>query len=342
MSVFLGIAAIFLYLGAFAACGILLPEKWHRCRLINIILLGFPTYFGMFQLVALPLKIIDVPLKTVSIIWIAVMLLVAASVIIFRRKQIAECVKNDIFGFRTGISGIVFILLVTGLIVMLVLNVEHLSSYDYSFYVGVPLSSVYGNTIENIDVYTGDWYNSQREFYIMNTGTLHSAVMFQIIGIHPVIEAEITLTAVMALLFILYLYKAGSVLFEKDALKAKMFAFFTVFVLMFSFGIAGTSMYFAYRAYEGKAVCSYLIPAAIFCFFVMIVRAEEEAAGWAGAFLTAVSGIAFSNSALFITPGLVVLLGTPYLLTHRDRKTLLRGLAVLAPSVIWMAIYHFL
>ena len=343
MSLFRAIAAIVIYLGAFVFFGSLLPERWHKWKFINLILLGFPAYFGLFQIISLPLKLLDVSLKTVSIAWLAVLGIVFFAVLILRRKQFFPCLKKSITEYRADLYGIVWIVLVIGMLAALAGNTTHLSGYDYSYYVGTPVASVYGNTIENIDVYTGEWGNvSQRNYYILNTFSEHSAVIYQLFDLHPVMEAEVTLTVLMPLLFLLFLYKTGFLLFKEDPVLAKMFAAAAVLVLFFSYAIAGSSMYFAYRPYEGKAVCSYLIPAAVFCFFVMIMKESEAEGGWGGAFLTSVAGIAFTNSALFIVPGMTAMLGIPYLFTHHDRKTIRNACIVLIPSVIWFLLHTLL
>ena len=343
MNLVLGIGALVLYLGAFFCFGALLPEKWHRWNPINMILLGFPAYFGLFQIIALPLKLLNVPLKVVSLAWLLILAGVLAAVLSFRRKAVWKCLQESAASYKTDLFGVVWIVLVIGLLIVLAGNVDHLSGYDYSYYVGTPLASVYGNTIENINVYTGEWGNaSQRNYYILNTVSMHSAVMYQALNLHPVIEAEITLTILMPLLFILYLYKAGFLLFHEDRVQAKMFALIAVLVLLFSYSIAGTSMYFAYRPYEGKAICSYLIPTAVFCYFLMIMREKEAEGGWAGAFLMSCAGIAFSNSALFIIPGMTALLGIPYLVTNHDRRTIWKACLVLAPAAIWFVLHALL
>ena len=57
LEIWKGVLAVGLYLGAFVFAGALLPEKYHKSSLTNLCLLGFVVYFGVFQIVALPMKI---------------------------------------------------------------------------------------------------------------------------------------------------------------------------------------------------------------------------------------------------------------------------------------------
>ena len=116
MSIFAGCAAFCLYLMSYAALGILMPEKWHKGSLLNMILTGFFAYYALFQIVALPLKLLDVPLKIVSVVWLGVLILVFGSVLLFRRKALAVLFRERIAGYRTGVPGIIWILLVAALL----------------------------------------------------------------------------------------------------------------------------------------------------------------------------------------------------------------------------------
>ena len=64
LEIWKGVLAVGLYLGAFVFAGVLLPEKYHKSSLTNLCLLGFVVYFGVFQIVALPMKLGRLPLKS--------------------------------------------------------------------------------------------------------------------------------------------------------------------------------------------------------------------------------------------------------------------------------------
>ena len=341
--VLLGSLAVIAYFGFYLFAGILLPEKWHGGRLINVLLLGFAAYYSLFQLTALPLKILDKPMKTLTLAWFGVLLVLFAAVLLFRRKQLFAVLRRDLFGRKVSLSGLLFIACLAALVLVLVLNVNHISGYDFGYYVGIPNGSVFKNTLENVDAFTGEIPNSQREFYLLNTNLLHSAVMFQALGLTPLAEAELTLTCVIPLLFAMALWRTGEMLLRSDPQHAGMFTLLVMAVLVFSFGISGSSMYFVYRPFEGKGMLSFLFPAFIFCGIVALNRQEEEGAfGYGLLFLVSFCGIAFANSAVFIVPGMIALFGLPYFLANRSWKTALGLALTIAPSVVWAALFVLL
>ena len=360
MNVLTGLCAVIAYFGFYMFTGILLPEKWHGGRLLHVILLGFAAYYSLFELLALPLKLINVSMKVLTAAWFAVLLLIFAAVMLFKRRQLFAMLKKDLFSKKIGLPGILFAGAVCALIVVMVLNVNHISGYDFGYYIGIPNGSVFKNTLENVDAFTGEIPNAQREFYLLNTNLLHSAVMFQALNLTPLIEAELTLTVVIPLLFVMILWKAGELLFaarpdDADLRAGRfvidvnaqnrytgMFVLTVLTVLVFSFGISGSSMYFVYRPFEGKGILSFLIPSAIFAGILALYREKETMFGYALLFLMSLCGIAFANSAVFIVPGMIAVFGFPYFLSNRNLRTFRNLVITIAPSVFWAAVFVLL
>ena len=230
---------------------------------------------------------------------------------------------------------------IAAVLLAVVLNVNHISGYDFGYYIGIPNGSVFRNTMEHVDAFTGEIPNSQREFYLLNTNLLHTAVMFQALNLTPLVEAELTLSVVVPLLFVMVLFMTGKMLFADDAQHAGMFTLLVLAVLIFSFGISGSSMYFVYRPFEGKGLMSFLMPAAVFCAFCALYRRQERF-GHALLFFTGACGIAFSNSAVFVIPGMTALLGLPYVIAGKSWIRV-RNLCLAAlPSVLWACAFVLL
>lgn len=342
LEIWKGVLVAFLYLGAFVFAGALLPEKYHKNSMTNLCLLGFMVYFGMFQIVALPMKIGQLPLKYLTLTWVGVLGAVFLFDVLWRRKTLLLVFKNCFSDRKKIAAGCVFFLGAGVLALILGMNVNHISDFDAGYYIGLPVSSVYSNTIELMDPYSGQMLSRPDGFYILNTNTVHSAVVFQALNLHPLVEEKFSMTAALVIVFCLFLYKGGQFLFQENRRKALMFLALSVLALLFSYSIAGVSHYFAYRTYEGKAVTSYLYTTGIFVFFLGIFREKEEKWGWAGLLFAALGGVAFCNTAIFVIPVMISALLVPWIFMERKWKAFLPYLAVMTVSGIWLCLHMIL
>lgn len=342
LEIWKGVLAVGLYLGAFVFAGALLPEKYHKSSLTNLCLLGCMVYFGVFQIVALPMKIGQLPLKYLTLTWVGILGAVFLFDIIRRRKILFRAFKNCFSDRKKTAAVCVFLLAAGGLALVLGMNVNHISDFDAGYYIGLPVSSVYSNTIELMDPYSGQMLSSPDSFYILNTNTVHSAVIFQALNLHPLVEEKFSMTVALSVVFCLFLYKGGQLLFQENRRKALMFLGLSVLALLFSYSLAGVSHYFAYRTYEGKAITSYLYTTGIFVFFLGIFREKEEKWGWAGLLFAALGGAAFCNTAIFVIPVMISALIVPWILLERKWKAFLPYVGVMAVSSFWLCLHLIL
>lgn len=342
LEIWKGVLVAFLYLGAFVFAGALLPEKYHKSSLANLCLLGFMVYFGMFQIVALPMKIGQLPLKYLTLTWVGILGAVFLFDLLWRRKILFRAFKNCFSDRKKIAAGCVFLVASGALALILGMNINHISDFDAGYYIGLPVSSVYSNTIELMDPYSGQMLPEPESFYILNTNTIHSAVIFQFLNLHPLVEEKFSMTAALVIVFCLFLYKGGQLLFQENRRKALMFLALSVLALLFSYSLAGVSHYFAYRTYEGKAITSYLYTTGIFVFFLGIFREKEEKWGWSGLFFAALGGVAFCNTAIFVIPVMISALILPWILLERKWKALLPYVGVMAVSGFWLCLHLIL
>ncbi len=358
------------YLTGFTLTGALLPGKVHRNSLLSMFLCGFFLYFSLFQLTALPMKLCRAPLKILTLTWIAAAGLLCAAALLLRRKELGAAVRAVFTRKGGGLSLAVYILFLTALGVILALNINHYSGFDAGYYLGLPVSSVYSGTIELSDPFTGTLMEAPSHYYLLNTYTNHSAAVFQALNLHPLVEEGLTMTMTLVYVFGALLYKAGGLLFKNDAGKKLLFSITAVVILMMTFSTSGISQYFVFRTFEGKSVVAYLYTTAIFTFALCVFRGEEENMGWTGLFLAGLSGICFSNTALFVVPLMTALYLLPSFfvpgaperrpgteeeagrmtLSQKEStgtsrplpEKLLRSILVLLPSGLWVLLYIIL
>ena len=333
-----GVAGIFYYAFMYLCMGVCLPDKRRPESLPGILLSGFALYYALFEIIALPLKAAHAPLRALSLAW----LFVCAAAVVFavwrRRPVLARLfAKKQIPRAEAWALGLYVVLFVL-LSLVLVLNANHLSLFDVSYYVGTPVTSVQTGTIELFDAYTGDPGNDQFAYYFLNTATAHSAVLFQVFNLHPLLEANVTLSAVGAGLLLTVFYAAGMRLFAGSRIKSVILGTAGVFVLYFLYSLSGTAMYFYFRPYEGKAMCSYLFPLMLLYFF-LLWRDGETAAGGTGMFLLAFGTIAFTNSAIFVVAAMLAVLFVPYILETKKWKAAGTMLLLMLPDAVWFLLH---
>ena len=333
------------YLVVFWLFGALIPRKFQSGRFSIMCISGFLLYYTLFEIVAFPMKYRCCSLKQLTIIWGSLLIVLFFWIFWKKRTVLADSIRRIPGNRQKNISLTVLVLVAVALAVFLGLNTNTLSNYDSNNYIGLPVASVYSNTLERVAPYTGKLLKSPNSFYIMNTDTLQSAIVYQVLNVHPLMERKWSFTIVMALLFEMGLYQCAEKFFsEKKEAEKTVFVILADMVLLFSYSLGGVSQYFAYRTYEGKAVIAYFYMTVIFWCCLAIYRKEKSLWPWCGLFLCGTGGIAFSNSALFIVPCMTGLTLFPYILCESIRKKqwhlLKRYIIVLLPSVFWMLISY--
>ena len=329
------------YYGAFMCLACLLPEKYHGCRPVSMCLLGFMLYFSAFHLMALPMKLWHLPLHALSLSWFVFLAAVLLFVLI-RRKSTWRKAAAALF-CRPDRYTLCFIVFTLALTALLAVNVNHISDYDAGYYIGLPVSSKFSDTIELMNPFSGKLKDDVKSFYQLNTDTVHAAVIYQVLRLHPLIHAKITFTAVLCMLFCMTVYRIGAYLFSRRWIP--LFGITALMVLLFSYSLAGVSHYFAYRPYEGKAVCAYLYTTVILVCILAVRKKKDAGWGWATLFFTSLSGVCFCNTALFIVPLMILMYMIPTVCLTRGclrSRIPLRLICVLVPAGIWLVLYSVL
>lgn len=330
------------YLVVFWIFGALIPERFQTRRFPVMCITGFLLYYTLFEIVAFPMKYLCCSLKMLTVVWGCLMILLFFCAIWKKRSVLLDSIRNIPGDTRKNVSLVILVIAAVGLAVFLGLNTNTLSNYDSNNYIGLPVASVYSNTLDRVAPYTGKLLDTPEQFYIMNTDTLQSAIVYQVLNIHPLMERKWSFTIAMVILFMMGLYQCADSFFEKKEAEKTVFVLLAALVLVFSYSLGGVSQYFAYRTYEGKAVIAYLYMTLVFGFCLAIYRQKEGLWAWCGLFLCGTGGIAFSNSALFIVPCMIAVTLLPHILSEGIRKKqwylLKRYVIVLLPSAFWMLV----
>ena len=330
-----GIGIMVLYLAEFLFAGCLLPEKFCRNSLSERMLIGFAVYFSLFQIIALPMKVLQLPLSYLTAAWCAVLIIIPVMVLLLRRGALWQTIRPRRMKAPDFAAVLLTVALAAVLAAVLGMNINHISDYDAAYYIGLSPSSVYSNTIEMMDPYSGRMMQRPTNYYLFNTYTVHSAVMYRTFGIQPVLEQKFSMTMAFSVMFMLTVFRGGMLLFQDDRKKTAAFSWLSLLALWFSFSISGTSHYFAYRTYEGKSVTAFLLmPMIVVCYFALF---QEKTMLWglSGMFFTGLCGAAFCNTAIYLVPLLTGILLAAFVLQSRKWKMIPQMVLVLLPGMAW-------
>ena len=336
-------AAILFYLCMYVCVGALMPEKVHEKSLINMLIAGFMAYFAFFQVIALFCKAKGVPLHVLSALWFSFLVAAAALDLVFRRQMLAECIREQIRRIKKEAVLRGMLAASVAFAFFIIFNTDHISDFDAGYYIGLIASSAYSDTIERVAAIWGYEISAPQAFYFLNTIPDHASVMVQVLHIPALLEEKIVFSFTNVLVFMAILYRIGTLLFAFRKRQTALFVWISTAVLMFSYSLAGISHYFAYRTYEGKAVCAYLYMPAILAFFLCIYTEGKAGQsglwGWFGMFFAGLGGVAFCNSAIFVIPFAMFIYLFSMLFYRRSRKQLLCTLTVFLPAAAWLILY---
>lgn len=334
------------YLLLFWIFGAAIPERFQLKKFPAMCVTGFLLYYALFEIVAFPMKYACLSLHSLTIVWGCVVLLVCGYAVWKKREVLYESIRMIPGTASQNIMLMVLAAAAIGLAVWLGWNTNTISNYDSNNYIGLPVASVYSDTLDRVAPYAGTLLEEPEEFYIMNTDTLHSAVIYQVLNIHPLVERKWSFTIAMVLLFEMCLYQCADIFFKEKYAAKGLFVLLADLTLLFSYSISGVSQYFAYRTYEGKSVIAYFYTTMIFCCCLAIYKCEEKLWPWCGLFLCGAGGVAFSNSALFIVPCMTGCTLLPFVFSEgickKKWKVLAHYIVVLIPAAFWIFVYQLI
>ena len=187
-NIYLSVVTILVLLMLFFLFGSLITYRSGKNSntLFFTINIGFMVYFALFEIVALPMKLLLQPLSKLSIVWVVICVIVSIISVILNTKHWSNYFES--VNFKSTIrNGVVVIIALIALVYLITNNIQYGSSIDSAYYIGISGSSVYTDTIEQYDPYTGVKMETLDSLYLMLTYSVHNSVISMITKIHPLI-----------------------------------------------------------------------------------------------------------------------------------------------------------
>lgn len=301
------------------------------------LILGYLLYMGIFELIAVPATLLRVPLTTLSYVWAVFMVTaVLAGTVLCGRTWLCQ-IHNIPEVFRSHSV----MILAAGAVIFLqclavVLYMDNTA--DAAYYVGTVGTSVYTDTLARYDPLTG---NPQKNFqvrYILSAYPMHNAVWCRLTGMHALVQAKVVMSALNVFISNLVIYQIGKRLFEGGIKQADLMVILVCVLQLFTNTIYTTGTFFFTRSYEGKALLGNLaIPMVLFC-AIWFWQEKDSRNIWIVLFLSSLSAVAFSGSAI-IFPVVISAGFLPMILLRKQFFRLLPYMVCLLPCVVYSVVY---
>lgn len=300
---------------------------------------GFFVYFGIFQIAALPMILLQRSLSELVILWICISVAVNGYVLIWARQQLWNMIWRTAAGIwrMKGIL-LIFVLLLAAISCYFQAAQPYMG-WDTSYYVGTVNTTVY---TDSMYIYNGNSGAAEKYLdmrYALSTFYMHSAVWCKISTVSAMMIQKYVMGTVCILNYGLVLFAIGKKLFHSDDRKA-LLMLGLAFIFNYGFNtIYSTSSFLLLRGYEAKGFCANAVIPAVFYAALCLWESPRERAYWGMLFIIGFSSVPVSMSSILIVPAMIVIILIAEWLIKREGKLLWNGLWCVIPNAVYLVVY---
>ena len=320
-NIYLSVVTILVLLMLFFLFGSLITYRSGKNSntLFFTINIGFMVYFALFGIVALPMKLSLQPLSKLSIVWVVICVIVSIISVILNTKHWSNYFES--VNFKSTIrNGVVVIIALIALVYLITNNIQYGSSIDSAYYIGISGSSVYTDTIEQYDPYTGVKMETLDSLYLMLTYSVHNSVISMITKIHPLIVYRFIMSTVVIVITGVNLYNIAAEFLNKNKNRLLVTWLLMIAVYMCGYSMYSPTGFFAYRTFEGKTILAVIVIPTMLLILICTLKKRSSIWDWYAMVCTLIGGMAFSMSAMLLMPTLISMYYIPVILSKNRKR----------------------
>ena len=221
------------------------------------LLLGFMGYQAFFQVISLAVTLTTGVFQHLVIAWAVCLIVFVPFSFFYSKRTWQRQLKETLFMLKQQKW---LVILAAGVVIALcyyvAINGEQ--NEDAQYYIGLMTTTIDTNSLFRYNVYTGLEMDSLYLRRALATFEIHSAVLSQLFGIHPLIVARIFRACQNVILTSVAVFLCSKTIFWKEDMDGVEKAILAVVVfwmiqIPFSKTIYVPSTFLLYRAYEAKA-----------------------------------------------------------------------------------------
>ena len=316
---------------------------WERPLLGERILFGFFAYFLLFEVIAVPLILLQKPFHLLCTVWIAVMavVVVASLILVFR------CGAGRVAILQVSVWDVVFLAAAAAFVILVMaLSVFHkYIGWDPSYYLGTMNTTLTTDTMYVFDGADGTKEEVVNLRYALSAFYMQFTFWCRLLGIPVRVMAWWLVRPLCTALSGMIVYRMGMELADYSIRQASSLLILWLGVSLFWSGIHTTAYFMIVRGYEAKGYCSnVVIPMFLYgvlCLFRHWKPEGGSIADWRRLALVAWASVAVSMSAMALIPmGLAVMGMTMVLVSPGQWQQTLRHIIVCAlPNICVVLLY---
>ena len=218
-------------------------------------------------------------------------------------------------------------------------NIQYGSSIDSAYYIGMSSSSVYTDTIEQYNPYTGVKLETLDPLYLILTYSVHNSVISMITKIHPLIAYRFIMSTVVIVITGGNLYNIAAEFLNKNKNRLLETWFLMVVVYMCGYSMYSPTGFFAYRTFEGKTILAVIVIPTLLLLLIRTLKKKNSIWDWYAMVCTLIGGMAFSMSAMLLMPTLISMYYIPVILSKNRKHVIWKYVASMVICAMFIVIH---
>lgn len=302
---------------------------------------GFVVCLGIFQILAIPCIFLEQSLTFLTAIYVIILVLLGAVSICINLRL--SKLRSMLYGMWTRVKETPLIALVAVAVILFQMYMYvaymHVDDDD-AFYVATATTSVYNDSLFQINPYTGADYATFPARYVLSPFPIFIACLSRLSGIHATLLAHTLLPVILLGLAYVMFAQIGDKLFESDRKKVSCFILLVAILQMFtSSTVYMQGSFMLVRIWQGKAVlAAVLLPCILWTGMKML---KEQWAGSDWIFLMTLMFACCMVSSMGIILGAIAIgiVGVLSAIVKKDIKILVKTILCAIPNVVYSLIY---
>ncbi len=302
------------------------------------VITGFFLYYILFEAACIPIILLYRPLHVLSFIWGGIMVAVFIISTVINHKIWMSFFRETVDFLRRNPGFAIFSALLIVISSVIIINCYQFT-LDAAYYVGTANTTLFTDSINIYDPYTGMWQDHFEMRYFFANYAVNDAVMCYFTGFHPLIWTKTVMEAVVIVLNAMVMYRLGRALFGEDLTKTGIFMFFAMFICFFYSTIYTYADFFVTRTYEGKTILGSVVLPLIFLVYIKLLKNHKDIFLWLLLLLMSIGSIVLSNSSSMLFPAALLIFVPPLLIIKKDIRIIFKSAAVVLPCILSVLIY---